>query len=578
MRPRLLRRFRMLDKRSASLSTLRRVIASAVVLLVAAPVLSACVGIPRAGAVFVGDEVSQKDPGGIEYIVDGPGEDDSVEEILRGFINAFKSSGDYDVARQFLSSEFVNDWDPRESVLLHTGASRFVPVTATAMDFVLTPSASVDAAGAYRSFTAAPATLHYEFVQEDGQWRISSAPNGIVLTLGSFQNAFSRQVLYFLDTGGNYLVPDLRWFPVGTAATRVVSAVLAGPPPWLQGAATTSFPEGTQLSSPKRVAVDGQSALIDLTPEALAASEAQRQLMRLQLEASLGRVSSISSVVMSVNGSELPVGEPVRGLPQARLQVDSRPLMLHDGVFGYFANGTVTEIEGLSDRVVALAPRAATLGSSESVAAVLGVDGVSVVRRQGSPTLVDSRTDLVAPSLDGYGYVWSAQRGSTNSLQVLGFGGEQFAFTSNLPVDGEVVGIEVSRDGSRLAILLKSNGGPRLIVSAIIRDTANGQAPLSLGVPILDAVEESGTAVGLAWVDETTVATLVDSGARSAVQAYQVGGFRSPLGSADAAVGIVGANGESGLRIIGADGIVSVRRPSGWQSTQAEASFIATQR
>lgn len=568
----------MLTKRTGRPGSLRRVISAFVLVVVAAPLLAACVNIPRGGAVFVGEEVSQKDPGGIEYIVDGPGDGDSVEEILRGFINAFKSSGDYDVARQFLSSEFVNEWDPRESVLLHTGASRFVPVTDAAMDFVLTPSASVDAAGAYRSFAPTPTTLHYEFVQEDGEWRISSAPNGIVLTLGSFQNAFSRQVLYFLDTGGNYLVPDLRWFPVGTAATRVVSAVLAGPPAWLQGAATTSFPEGTQLSSPKRVAVDGQTALVDLTTEALTSSEAQRQLMRLQLEASLGRVPSISSVVMSVNGAELPVGDPASGLPQARLQVDSRPLILQDGVFGFFANGRITEIDGLSERIVGLAPLAATLGSSESVAAVLGIDGVSVVRRQGTPILVDARPGLIAPSLDGYGYVWSVQSSSAGTLQVAGFDGTQYPITTNLPVDSEVAGIEVSRDGSRLAILLRSESGPRLIVVAIIRDTANGQAPVSLGVPILDAVDESGSAVDLTWIDETTVATLVDSGSRSAVQSYQVGGFRSSLGAADDAVSIVGANGESGLRILGADGIISARRPSGWQSTQIEAAFIANQR
>ena len=162
----------MLTKRSGRSSSARRMVAAIAVMVFAVPLLAACVGIPRSGSVFVGDEVSQKDPGGIEYIVDGPGDGDSVEEILRGFINAFRgSSGDYDVARQFLSSQFVNDWDPRESVLLHSGAPRYVPVSDTAMDFVFTPGASVDAAGAYRSFTPAPATLHYEFVQKGGQWR-----------------------------------------------------------------------------------------------------------------------------------------------------------------------------------------------------------------------------------------------------------------------------------------------------------------------------------------------------------------------------------------------------------------------
>ncbi|MCW4384987.1 LpqB family beta-propeller domain-containing protein [Salinibacterium sp. SYSU T00001] len=555
----------------------RRATGAAVVLALLAPLLAACGGIPYSGDVVTGSEVSQQDPGGTEYIVEGPAEGATAEEILRGFIAAFKSSGDYDVARQFLSSSFLDDWDPRESVLVHNGGSSIVPVSDTALDYVVTSAtASVDSAGTYRQFAPAPATLHYEFVQEDGEWRISAAPGGIVLSQSSFENVFSENVLYFLDTGGAALVPDLRWFPAGTGvATRVVSALLAGPPPWLQGAATSSFPAGTQLSSPKRVAIDGTTAYVDLTSEALEASPLQRQRMRLQIESSLGL---ITSTVISVDGTELSIPDPGPGLPQPQLPVDNRPLILHDGSFGYYANGQISLIDGLSEQVAALAPDAATLASGGSAIAVLNAEGVWVVRREGDPALLDARAGLIAPTLDIYGYTWSVPAGSPTALRAFAFDGTAYDVTTALPPDARVAAIEVSRDGARLAILLATPAGPRLMVSAIMRDVNASNAPLGLGVPVVDASLDSGTAVDLAWMDETTVVTLSESGDDTLVLAHQVGGRRESLGSPDSGVQIVGGNGETGLRVLGEDGVVAARRPSGWQTTQITAEFIATQR
>jgi hypothetical protein len=555
-----------------------RAAAAALLMVIVVPLLAACGGIPRDGGVLTGSEVSQQDPGGIEYIVEGPEDGATVEEILRGFVDAFKGSGDYDVARQFLSSEFGNEWDPRESVLVHSGRVSFLTVSPTAMDYVVSATASVDATGTYRGFASAPSTLHYEFVQQDGEWRISSAPNGIVLSLGTFEAIFGQHVLYFIDTGGSALVPDLRWFPAGTAPTRIVSALLAGPPAWLQGAVATAFPAGTQLTSPKRVAIEGSTAQVDLTVEALAASATQRQLMRLQLEASLGLVPTITTTSISVNGTDLPIADPGPGLPQPRIQVDNRPLVLHDGRFGYYANGQVSMIEGVSDEVVALDPSAVTLGTGGSVAAVLGADGVSIVRRSGDAALLDARAGLVAPSLDNYGYVWSVPADDPTGLRAFGFDGTQYEVTTPLPADARVAAIEVSRDGARLAVLLATPGGPRLLVSAIVRDAGAGNSPTALGEAVVDSSDDSGLAVDLAWVDETTVATLASSGPTSSVAAHQIGGRRVTLGSPDSALEIVGGNSEAGIRVLGEDGVVAARRPSGWQTTQIEAELLATQR
>jgi len=556
-----------------------RTLAAAAAVVVLASLLSACVGIPRSGGVMTGDEVSQQDPETPEFVISGPVPGSDRETILRGFVDAFKSSGDYDVARQFLSATFVNEWEPRESVLLRSGPERFVSIDESTMQYVVSTRASVDSSGVYTAFPSAPSMLQFQFVREDGEWRISAAPNGIVLSTSAFGRIFGEHALYFLDPSGTNLVPDVRWFPAGTAATRIASALLAGPPAWLQGAVKTAFPDGTQLSSPKRVVVEEDTAIVDLTSAALTATESQRQLMRLQLTASLGTVASLPNVRMSVNGTPMEVGEPATGLPQAHPQVDSRPLLFHDSQFGFYANGQVSPVDTLSGKVAALSPTAATVGTAGTAAAVLGSGGVSIVRaNQASPLLIDARPGLVAPALDSYNYVWSVPADDPTALRAFDFEGRSFAVAANLPADARIVSIDVSRDGARVAILLSTSVGPRLLVAAINRDANNSQAPLALGEPIVDSIASEGTALDATWVDETTVATLVVVNGSSAVTAYKVGGDRRSLGSPGDAVEIVGGNTESGLRALGADGVVSALRDSGWQSTQAEAEFIATQR
>src|SRR5690606_34962966 len=147
-----------------------------------------------------------------------------------------------------------------------------------------------------------------------------------------------------------------------------------------------------------------------------------------------------------------------------------------------------------------------------------------------------------------------------------------------LPADARLVSIEVSRDGARVAVLLATSAGPRLMVSAIQRGTSGATVPSALGVPIVDAPVEGAEALDLTWIDGTTVATLTATSGAPEVTAFQVGGRSTSLGNPDSAVQITGGNGEVGLRVLGAEGTVSARRPSGWQATQVTAEFLATQR
>lgn len=231
-----------------------RVLALVGAATLAAMGLTSCVAIPSSGPVLTGREVSEDglNPRS-EFVPDGPVAGADQEAILRGFIDAHSGSS-YDVARQFLSTALAEEWEPRESVQVRAEdtSTRIDRVAASALEYDFVLSATVDRDGMFTTYPSAPQTLAYEFVKEGDEWRISAAPDGIVLRNGTFFELFSRHSLYFLDPARRALVPDLRWFPGGTAATRVVSALLNGPPEWLQRAVGTAFPEGTQLSSPRR--------------------------------------------------------------------------------------------------------------------------------------------------------------------------------------------------------------------------------------------------------------------------------------------------------------------------------------
>ena len=547
--------------------------------LVAVP--TGCAGIPSSGPVIIGQDIDEQDSGDFEFFPARPMAGASQEEILRGFVAAFTGSADnFGVARSFLSIDFADDWNPRSTVTVRSSTEQFLPAGENTMEYSINAAAVVDSTGAYRQNNSPqPLTLQFAFVQENDEWRISAASDGIVLSDATFRSIYGKHALYFLDPTGTRLVPDLRWFPGGTTARlRVVSALLDGPPPWLRGAVRTAFPDGTQLEAPS-VEVESGVATVDLSTEALTASVSERQLMQLQLTASLENIASIREVSISVSGSPLSIPELAFSPPQANPLVDARAVVFKDGGFGYLARDNIATLGELSDKVVETGPRGATIADSVDTVAVLGASGVSIVRDGDVPTvLLDARADLITPSLDNDGYVWSASRSDPSSLRVIDYSGAAVDIPTGLPADARIASIDVSRDGARIAILLATSTGPRLIVTAINRNPTGDRAPVGLSEAILDANSQAGEAIDATWVDNLSIATLAVTGSQGSVTLHEVGGERTSLGLLDAATSLVGGNGEAGLRAVGASGTVLARSGIGWTDLGIVVSFIATQR
>lgn len=542
-----------------------------------AAVLTACGGIPRDSGVQVGQPAEAGDNPAPVFLPSGPQTGADQESILRGFIDAASSpQGNYAVAREFLTPDFSDGWDPDAGVTIDDGSSRSVnPLSASAMQFSVTPVAAVNATGQYEEFDSrVPVPLPYEFAMIDDEWRISEAPNGTVVDASTFASVFSAQALYFFDPGFDYLVPDLRWYPRGASgATRIVKGLLAGPSPWLLGAVTTAFPEGTALTA-DAVQVVARDAKIDLNSEALNADTVTLQRMRAQLVNSL---SPGTSVTISINDNVQDAGELGAAAPIVKPRVDARALILRDGEFGFLAaTGTdISPVTGLSESIVGLTPSAVTLAPDQERAAVRNADGVWEVNAGDDATQLDPRDGLVAPAIDGYGYIWSVPTTRPGELFAYSPSGEAIAVPTPWQEATSIQAIAISRDGTRLIAIWTVGTETRFVVAAIKREKT---APVALGEPVYLAAEE-GVPQGVAWVDELTVAALSTTpDGESVIATQRIGGVSDDLESAPGTVTITGGNTLRELRALTGAGVLAVQRGVvGWQERVDKVVLVATQ-
>lgn len=535
--------------------------------------LAACGGIPTGGDVTAGGIVNDNVELDVGFAPQGPRTGATQEEIMQDFILAATNpQNDYGVARDFLAQDFAESWNPDALTTIRTGVGTQRRDSETVLNYALTSAASVSSDGHYAEGDAESVNLQFTFVKEGKEWRISNAPDGIVLSQDSFGVVFSEYPLYFFDPTYQYLVPDVRWFPTRSrSAIRVVAAMLAGPSSWLgSGVLSSAFPAGTQLGE-GLVDVTSGVATVDLSEEARSASTLERERMRQQLSASL---VGVSSVVITVGGIPLSITETGQGVAITTPVVEPAPLVLRDGEFGFASGNDITTLGPISTKVVALGATAVALGRGKSEAAVLAGGVVYVVRGGATtPLAVDTRAGLAAPSIDNAGYVWSVPASNASAVRVFSTDGSSHDVTSTLAPDAQVVSMAVSRDGARVLFYLSTSSGPQLTVYGILRQDG---LPVGLGEPFSLPVSAE-TPVGATWVDNRTVATLSASDDETVIRAFGLGGPSMVLGQLELATTIVGGNaGRDGLRVLSGEQIFRPRGTS-WQQTGVAAQLLATQ-
>ncbi|MFD1715660.1 GerMN domain-containing protein [Amnibacterium flavum] len=547
--------------------------------LVAAATLAlvGCAAIPVSGPVQAGVPVTSNDDEPFAFRPAGPSDGASTADIVRGFIAAaVRPQDNYGTAREFLTDGLSKTWNPNAGVLLHESPNVVVDEGSGAVQLTISAVGQVGTSGSYAEYgESVEATLAFRLEQVDGQWRIAEAPDGIVLLRQTFERLYTQRSLYFFDPAFDNLVPDVRWFPNGAdTQTRIVEALIAGPSPALASPVlATAFPPGVSLERQSVVQSDGV-LIVDLDPAIVSLERISQQRLKLQLTRSL-LGGSVVSVQIRADGSVLDIRD-LTDVPVLQ-QVDPRAAVGIGDAFGWLSSNEVLPIDGLSDAVAALQPNAVALDADGGRAAVRGASGVTLVTDGGGTVPIDARGGLIAPALDSRGFVWTVPAGEPGAVQVADVNGTASAVPSGWNDLESVVSIGVSRDSTRLMVYGTADGAGLLRVYGIVRD-ADGR-PTGLSTSWFELVPPAGTPVAATWVDETSVASVATAASgEPSIVSQVVGGMSEQLSRATSAVTISGANGESGLRLLAADGDVLVLRGAGWQVTGAGVSYLANQR
>ena len=553
---------------------MRRVVVAVIVAGIGVGLVG-CGGIPTSGGVQEGQVIDEEVAPDFGYDPSGPQAGATQAEILTGFIQAATSpQDDYDIARQFLTSSLADDWEPNAFTQVRSGAGVTQESADGTFTYVFSSAASVDNLGIYTVSDQATQRLEYSFTQNsDDEWRISAAPDGIVLSSDGFNDIFDNYALYYFDSTYKYLVPDVRWFPRTTRVdTRLVLTLLSGQSGWLaQGITNSEFPTGTTLRS--AVTKESGVATVDLSDEVLDATPQAQSRMAEQLKNTLG----VSSVVITVNEIAIPVPDS-QAVPVVNPSVAGSLLARTDDGFGFLGSGgSISALGGQSGEILSLDASDVTLSRDRDFSAVKAADGVHIVFSDNSDQmLLDARPDVIAPSVDTSGFVWTAPASDASAIRVFDTAGARFDITSPIVPGTRVASMAVSRDGSRLALFTSTDSGPALVVYGILRTDG---VPYALGPPFVVRVDQGLTPIDAAWVDDRTIATLggQTTSDSALVTLYELGGQSTTKGRVVGGRSIVGADDIDGLRVVAADGEIFQPRGSGWASTGLTVSFLATQ-
>jgi len=503
-----------------------RVPGKVAVALLAAALSAGCVSIPTDGPVRRGRDVGVRDePQLNSNLPAGPAPGASREEVVAGFFDAMLAYPRQDaLAREFLTQPAAADWTPDQSLVVYddqelSDSSKSVTLRALRLG-------TLDTRGAWTSSTSATARVNLSIRTEmvGGEWRIANPPVGTYIDAEYFDRYFEPFSLFFFDPTETILTPEPVYLPLGESTlAMLVEDLLQGPSVRLAGIVSTAVPRGLAVAGSVTLSANGQ-ARIPLSSEARQMSADQRRLLAAQLTWTLKSLVEVASIRLTVDGQplEVPGSGATFGIDEFS-GYDPAGFGASRQLFGLSSRGLVTVSEdGISPVTgsIGRGPRDARSGVVEPSgdrAALVDAAGrrlvVGQVSAAGGGTAVwfDRGTDLLRPSWDIHHVLWAVdmtKRGA--AVYTLAAGRARLVEAAGI-TGQTVLGFAVSRDGTRLAAVVRKRGKTTLVISIIDRDA---ERPADV---VLTAAEEvqgadvtySGTD-NVAWLSPTSVAVLAN--------------------------------------------------------------------
>ncbi|MCL2455325.1 MAG: LpqB family beta-propeller domain-containing protein [Micrococcales bacterium] len=469
------------------------------VALVAGLALGGCATIPSSGPVRAGD-VRIDDIQGAVAVADGPHPGATPKGIVEGLLAAGAAglTGDFAVAREFLTHEAAQSWQPLAGAIVTSEATlEQTPegqVTAT-----LQVIGEVAEGGCFIE-VGAERTVVFDLVRVDGEWRVADLPPGLIVSASTFAQQYRRTPVYFLTPDRTRAVPDVRYFPTRNLATSVMQALLAGPSPWLRDAVVSAIPEGVRLK-PEVVRIDEDgTAQVVLEPAQIVQAAPDRGLMLAQITRSL-EIPQVRSVEVRAGQD----GALLAGPSSLTVGTMADPVVLiGDSLMRL--GGNLAPLEGVDPLVGLRASAPAGSGDGSFQVVLSGTDRLVQVPTAGMParTLLTGR-GLARPSVDVHGWVWTARSVPGDGLRVVDVEAEEIRVRAPWLDDRTVRAVRVAWDGARVAVVSSGPTGVAVEVSAVIRDVQG--APESLGPPV-QVGPGLVSADQVVWFDAATLVVL----------------------------------------------------------------------
>jgi hypothetical protein len=500
------------------------------------------------------------------YSPSGPVNGQTQVEVINSFLNAATGpQNDYQTAREFLAPNLKAKWSPNDEVLIQQGSLTLASLPDNAAAVSINVAATVDADGHYQA-NAQPVTriLDFKLVQVNGQWRISQAPNAIVLIRPVFDVIFHSYSVYFFDHSYSYLVPDLRWFPSrASTATRLVTALLAGPSPWLSGAVESTMPADTKLAI-DAVTVEKGVAQVSLNAVALMASQSAKQYFLAQLQSTLLQLPTVTKVQILIDRSPQKIASYQ---PASISSSTFAPVALISGNLEQMSSPSGSQLTGSRQAIALVGANEFALTSDEKTLALRSTRGIYRVRLgqiSPNPILVDSRADLLAPQFDRRGMLWSLTKQGAAAIQVLPTKGSAIWLAVPWLKDYTIRDFSLSAEGARAALVVTSKKmGTRVVVASVIRDKTG--LPIGLGLPHAVAAG-NGTPVSIEWSGETQILVMLAQATATSVSLYTFVGDSRSLGFVTDGAKIIASDSGSDIYVLSHDGVLSQYRGYTWSN------------
>ncbi|OFS26753.1 LpqB family beta-propeller domain-containing protein [Brevibacterium sp. HMSC07C04] len=546
-------------------SRLRRFAAAASAFLLT---LSAagCATIPHGGQIGTAaveesenDVQSRTDP-------DGPAPGASPASIVRGFLAAgSSSSGSFAVARSFLTDDLAGEWSPLKNVSIVEAGLSLESLTASVttnsrnVSFAVPVQASLDSSHVYRDSPSGTETkLEFSLRQVNGEWRISDAPDGIVLSEANFNRIFQAYPLYFFTQDYSYLVPDVRWFVRGNGTlTEVARQLLKGPGEHLRGAVISAVPEGTTLE-PSVVTAEGGTVDVGLSQEVGDLDDTTSKRLYSQISQTMRANTSISDVRVQTPQSNIPSGSDV----SADLPVDAAAVVVSSGRIARVAGNSFDPVENspkVSDKVL---PAQSYDGQSYYYTSENRKQIERFSAEKDVETLITGH-GFVSPSVDRFEWVYTVEAKSAE-IRAVGKTGELVSMAMPFAKDRTVQRIAVSREGSRLAVLSSGAGGTRIDVVGIVRSREGKPDRLSAGDP-LPVGQKFGQVLDFSWAGSSFLAVLSEDEAAANAHRLWTGGPSVGLGAIADGLTISAAGDLGSMRVGSDNGVVYTYTSGTWQ-------------